>query len=260
LKVHSYDFAGNESITQVQLVVSKDDPATVPSTISNRNAKGDVTRDGYQYTATDLADNINIKYGADDVLFTGKGNDVISIGSTTIDSSKAAFSRVDGGDGTDTLSFLYKGENIDLSNFNNPDGSGGVLQHIEVLKFAGDSNKQSSVTLSAADVFHLQSDATDASGRTLLVLTADPSSNQFVTADPSSNQFVTANLTDFEPEGRVNAFTDTGSAANGTSSNANYTKFYGSYTDHDVTHGVTVHDLTVLVQGYYKLPTLPILP
>jgi len=64
---------------------------------------------------------------------------------------------------------------------------------------------------------------------------------------------VTANLTDFTRVGTVNAFTDTGSTASGTSSNANYTKFYGSYTDHDVTHGVTVHDVTVLVQGYYVL-------
>jgi hypothetical protein len=237
LEVHSYDFAGNESIIQVQLVVSKDDPATVPSTISNRNAKGDVTRDGYQYTATDLADNINIKYGADDVLFTGKGNDVISIGSTTIDSSKAAFSRVDGGDGTDTLSFLYKGENIDLSNFNNPDGSGGVLQHIEVLKFAGDSNKQSSVNLSAADVFNLQ--CTDADGNAFLSLTADKASDQFVKAK--------WNATDFTQEDGDFAYTGTGVLATGTD-HANFSKFHGSYTDN-----LGPHDVTLLVQGYYIL-------
>jgi hypothetical protein len=237
LEVHSYDFAGNESIIQVQLVVSKDDPATVPSTISNRNAKGDVTRDGYQYTATDLADNINIKYGAHDVLFTGKGNDVISIGSTTIDSSKAAFSRVDGGDGTDTLSFLYKGENIDLSNFNNPDGSGGVLQHIEVLKFAGDSNKQSSVNLSAADVFNLQ--CTDADGNAFLSLTADKASDQFVKAK--------WNATDFTQEDGDFAYTGTGVLATGTD-HANFSKFHGSYTDN-----LGPHDVTLLVQGYYIL-------
>jgi hypothetical protein len=241
LAVHSFDLAGNESTTYVQLVVTTGTPYTASATATTVAVSGSSAK---QYTANALDNTITVTASVGVVVFAGLGDDTINIGnSSTIENSEVPFARIDGGGGVDTLSFLFKGESIDLSEFNNPDGSGGVIEHVEKLKFAGSDGNESSIELSAADVFHLQSDATDANGRALVVLTADS----------SSNQFVTANLTDFTRVGTVNAFTDTGSTASGTSSNANYTKFYGSYTDHDVTHGVTVHDVTVLVQGYYVL-------
>jgi hypothetical protein len=234
LAVHSFDFAGNKSISYTQLVATGT-PYTASATATTVTVSGSSAR---QYTANALANNIYITASVGVVVFAGLGDDTMNIGSSTMVSSMVPFARIDGGGGVDTLSFSFPGESVDLSGFNNPDGSGGVIEHVEKLKFVGSKGKESSVDLSAADVFHLQSDATDASGRALVVLTAASTSNQYVTANLNSN--------DFTQVGNANAYTSTGGAASGTNI-ANYTKFFGSYTDHQGSH-----DLTVLVQGYYN--------
>jgi hypothetical protein len=237
LAIHSFDFAGNESTSYAQLVTTST-PYTASTTATTVTVSGSSAR---QYTANALANNVYITASVGVVVFAGLGDDTIIIGnSSTIDSSKVPFARIDGGGGVDTLSFSFPGESVDLSGFNNPDGLGGVIEHVEKLKFVGSKGKESSVDLSAADVFHLQSDTTDANGRALVVLTAASTSNQYVTANLNSD--------DFTQVGNANSYTSTGGAANGTSNIANYTKFFGSYADY-----LGSHDLTVLVQGYYIL-------
>ena len=233
LAVHSFDLAGNESITDVQLVVTS---AALAPSAANITVSGAIAK---QYTASDAANVITVTSSAGVVVFAGAGDDTFKIGNkSSIDSTQVPFARLDGGDGFDTVSFLFQGESIDLSNFNNPDGSGGVIQHVEQLMLAGASGSESSISLTAADVFKLHSDATDPDGNALLVLSA---------AAKASSTFVTATLSDFTQVGSSNAFTITGDAASKTAV-GNYSEFHGSYTDDQGTH-----DLTVLVQGYYVL-------
>jgi hypothetical protein len=234
LAVHSFDFAGNESTTYVQLVVT-DSASAAKASDTTIDVNGSSAT---QYTANAQANTINVTASASVVVFAGLGNDTINIGDGDHDSTQVPFARIDGGGGIDTLSFMSEGESIDLSEFNNPDGSGGVIEHVEKLKFVGSKGNESSVDLRAADVFHLQSDASER-GRTLLVLTAASTSNGFVTANLNSE--------DFAQIGDAYTFTDTGRVVDGINI-ANYTKFHGSYIDHSGTH-----DLTVLVQGYYNI-------
>lgn len=231
LAIHSFDYAGNESITQMQLVVTGAAKAPSAGIVS---IAGDIAE---QFTATDAANTINLTASGGVVVFAGGGDDTINLGSSTIDSSSVSFARVDGGSGFDTLNFSHKSEDIDLSNFNNPNGTGGVIEHVEQLKLVGASGAASSVTLCAADVFNLSSDARDASGNALLVLSA---------ASPASDNYLTANLSDFSQVGATNAFSSTGASVNVAT--ANYSQFRGIYTDH-----AGAHDVRVLVQGYYTV-------
>ena len=231
LAVHTFDFAGNESITNLQLVVAQSavEPTAASVTVSGALAK--------QYSASDDPNTITITSTAGVVVFAAGGDDLIKIGTkATVPSTDVPFARIDGGDGIDTVSFLYMGESIDLSVFNQPDG--GVLEHVEKFMLAGGNGTESSISLTAADVFRLHSDATDANGNALLVLSG---------ASSSSNQYLSATLSDFTQVGSSNSFTITGDAAT-RSSTGNYSKFYGSYADDQGTH-----DLTVLVQGYFVL-------
>lgn len=233
LAVHSFDMAGNESITDVQLVVTT---AALAPSAANITVSGAIAK---QYTTSDAANVITVTSSAGVVVFAGAGDDTFKVGNkSSLDSTQVPFARLDGGDGFDTVSFLFQGESIDLSNFNNPDGSGGVMEHIEQIVLAGASGSESSIALTAADVFKLHSDATDADGNALLVLSA---------GSKTSSTFVTATLSDFTQVGASNAYTITGDAASKTAV-GNYSEFHGSYTDDQGTH-----DLTVLVQGYYVL-------
>jgi uncharacterized ParB-like nuclease family protein len=231
LAVHTFDYAGNESITNVQLVVTIGavESAKASITVSGALAK--------QYSASDDPNAITITSTAGVVVFAAGGDDLIKIGTkATVPSTDVPFARIDGGDGIDTVSFLYMGESIDLSVFNQPDG--GVLEHVEKFMLAGGSGTESSISLTAADVFRLHSDATDTHGNALVILSG---------ASSSSNQYLSATLSDFTQVGASNAFTITGDAATKTAV-GNYSQFHGSYTDDQGTH-----NLTVLVQGYFVL-------
>jgi hypothetical protein len=231
LAVHSFDLAGNESTTNVQLVVT-----TGESTKTTLNNSKDTA--AKTYLGTSGVDTFKLSATNCDVVLAADGNDTINIANIVSDSAtKQLFARLDGGGGTDILNFQAKGESIDFSSFNNPEGSGAVIQHVEQLKFAGASGTETSVTLSAADVFKLASDATDADGNALLVLTA---------ASSASNTYLTATLTDFTQVGDDNAYSITGADARVAASN--YSQFHGTYTDH-----LGAHDVTVLVQGYFIL-------
>jgi len=232
LAVHSFDYAGNESITQMQLVVTS---AANAATTGIVTVRGDTAA---QYTANDVANIINLTASSGVVVFALGGNDTINLGnSSTIDSTLVPFARIDGGSGFDSLNFLHKSETLDFSDFNNPSGSGGVIERVEQLKFVGASGAASSVTLSAADVFKLNSDARDIDGNALLVLTSDA---------PTSSKYLTANLSDFTQVGPTNAYSDTGASVSVAS--ANYSQFHGTYTD-----DMGSHHVTVLVQGYYTV-------
>jgi hypothetical protein len=231
LTVYSYDLAGNESTTNVQLVVT----TAASTSVTVNNSKGTAAK---TYSGTTGVDTIKLTASNGDVVFALDGNDTINIANIVSDSdTKQLFARIDGGAGIDILNFQAKGESIDFSSFNSPDGSGAVIQGVEQLKFVGASGLDTSVTLSAADVFKLGSDAVDLDGNALLLLTA---------ASSSSNTYLTATLTDFTQVGETNAYSSTGAAAK--AGVANYSQFHGTYTDH-----LGAHDVTVLVQGYFIL-------
>jgi hypothetical protein len=235
LTVYSYDLAGNESTTNVQLVVTTGE--STKTTLNNSNDAAAKT-----YNGTTGVDTIKLTASNGDVVFALDGNDTINIANIVNDGdTKQLFARIDGGDGIDILNFQAKGESIDFSSFNSPDGSGAVIHGVEQLKFVGASGLDTSVTLSVADVFKLDSDAVDLDGNALLLLTA---------ASSSSNTFLTATLTDFTQVGETNAYSSTGAevAAAKVGLAANYSQFQGTYTDH-----LGAHDVTVLVQGYFIL-------
>jgi hypothetical protein len=232
LAVHSFDLAGNESTTHVQLVVTTGE--SVKTTLNNSKDTAAKT-----YSGTTGVDTIKLSASNGDIVFALDGNDTINIANIVSDAdTKQLFARIDGGDGTDILNFQGKGESLDFASFNDPEGSGAVIQGVEQLKFVGASGAETGVTLSVADVFRLGSDATDADGSALLVLTA---------ASSSSKNFLTATLSDFTPVGNTNAYTITGADAAKVGV-ANYSKFQGTYYDH-----AGPHEVTVLVQGYFIL-------
>jgi hypothetical protein len=231
LAIHSFDIAGNESTTDVQLVVTT--ASSTKTTVSNSASTAAKT---YEPTGS----SIKLTSSNGDVVLAGDGDDTINIANAVSSgSTKQLFARIDGGSGTDVLNFQSTGETIDFSRFYNFSGARAAISHVEQLKFAGADQAFTNITLSAADVFKLHSDATDADGNALLVLTA---------ASSKSAGYLTLNLSGFTQVGDDYAYTSAGAKATATGLTSNYSEFQGTYTDYQGTH-----QLTVLVQGYFTL-------
>ena len=224
----SSDLAGNTAQAHFQLAVTALDKtaSTSVNNIDPDKAAG--------YIGTTANDHINVYASANDVLLAGDGNDLFQM----FKPEAMGFARVDGGNGVDQMNFSGVGVGMDFSVFNNIDGSGQVLEHVEVFNFAG---TQSAVSITAADIFNLHSDTLDVDGKHSLVRFMSSANNGgSVTLDTPD---VLGGLTQV---GAKDAFGATGAATSGASSDR-YTKFTGTYHDGNGDHLVELllqHGLT----------------
>jgi Bacterial Ig-like domain/Putative Ig domain len=208
--VNSSDLAGNVATSYFQLVVTA---AEKPSTLSSFTINSIDSEKTSTYVGdSDSGQHLNVYSSVGDVLLAGNGDDLFQM----FKPESLGFARLDGGAGFDRVNFSGTDLELDLSEWNNPDGSGQVVEHIEALYFAGSN---SSLTVTAADIFHLQSDALDVDGVHQVVrFMANATNNGSVTLD---------GLTQV---GAKDAFGVTGDTSTGAS-NDKYTKFTGVYSD-----------------------------
>lgn len=140
------------------------------------------------------------------------GNDTFKITSE----EGLGFAVIDGGAGVDVLNLSYTDIDFDLDYYNNPENSEKTIQNIEVIKIYGtDSN----LSVSAEDIFKLDSDALDIDGlrHLLRVDNASLGSGRTVTISDMTQVGVDKG---FDADGAVNV------AKTGM-----YAKYQGSYTD-----------------------------
>jgi hypothetical protein len=224
----SLDVAGNTSQAYFQVAVTALDK-TANTSVNNID-----TEKAAGYLGTSAAEHINVYASANDVLLAGAGNDLFQM----FKPEAMGFARADGGAGVDQMKFSGVGVSMDFSAFNNIDGSGQVIEHIEEFNFAG---TQSDVSITAADIFALHSDILDVDGTHSLVRFMSSANNGgTVTIDAPD---VIGGLTQV---GAVDAFGASGGATSGSSADR-YTKFTGVYTDGNGDHLVELllqHGLT----------------
>jgi hypothetical protein len=209
IEVSASDLAGNVASSYFQLVVTASEKTSSASAITINSTD---SSNSHTYIGdSDAGQHLNIYSSVGDVVLAGGGNDLFQL----FKPESLSFSRLDGGAGLDTVKFSSTGETLDFADWNNPDGAGQVVEHVEVFQFASNA----SLTVSAADLFHLQSDALDVDGKhELVIFKGTPTNGGSVSLD---------GLTQV---GAVDAFGSTGGASSGASSDK-YTKFTGTYTD-----------------------------
>jgi hypothetical protein len=177
----------------------------------------------YQGTSGD--DSLTLYKSAGDVWQGLDGADTFKISSE----EGLGFAVIDGGAGMDLLRLSVSEMDFDLSNYNNPDASEKTIQSIEAIGLNGtDSN----LTVSAKDIFELNSDALDFGGRHLLRV---DSSGSLATGR-------TVSLSDLSQVGVSKGFNADGSVNAGNA--GLYAKYEGSYTDPTGTE----HLVALLVQ------------
>ncbi len=210
MMVNSSDLAGNVATSYFQLVVTAAEKFSTLDSFSITST--DAEKTSTYVGDSDSGQHLNVYSSVGDVLLAGDGDDLFQM----FKPESLGFARLDGGDGFDRVSFSGTDLEFDFSDFNNPDGSGQVVEHIEAFSFGGSN---SSLTVTAADIFHLQSDALDVDGEHQVVrFMANATNNGSVALD---------GLTQV---GAVDAFGATGDTTTGASSDK-YTKFTGVYSD-----------------------------
>ena len=151
------DKAGNpadNSVYQQFIVLS--DAAPTSQTVNHTSAAAAKLYQGKASDDTGFA----LVSAPGDVLQTLAGNDLVNVNSVNGSTKGMDFAYIDGGAGTDTLKINLAGYSLDFSMFNNPEGGATQsLLNFEVFQMAGTN---ASVTLTAADIFHEFSDATQA--------------------------------------------------------------------------------------------------
>jgi Fe2+ transport system protein FeoA len=148
--VTTQDDAGNEATAHFQIGVFAKELTGGSKTITTIDEEKAVSIAG-----SAKADRVSINSSLGDVVHAESGNDLVTITKT----DGMGFSRIDGGQGLDDrMVFSLHNESIDLSDFNNPDGNGQVIEHIEAFQFTGKSND---IHITAEDILHLASDTFD---------------------------------------------------------------------------------------------------
>jgi hypothetical protein len=208
LAVTQADLAGNVATSYQQFVVvaSVKTPSASITSLSADPLKASL----YQGTSGD--DSMTLFKSAGDFWRALDGNDTIKITSE----EGLGFVAIDGGTGMDLLRLMVAGMDFDLANYNNPDASEKTIQNIEVI---GMNGTDSNLSVSAKDIFELNSDAMDFSGlRHLLRVDSG-----------TLGSGRTVSLSDLTQVGVDKGFNADGSTnANNTGL---YAKYEGSYTD-----------------------------
>jgi hypothetical protein len=220
------DDAGNTAQASFQVAVTALDK-TANTAVNNAD-----TETAAGYIGTDAGEHINMYSSAGDVLLAGDGNDLFQL----FKPEAMGFARIDGGAGVDQMKFSGVGVSMDFSAFNNIDGSGQVIEHVEEFYFAG---TQSDITITAADIFALKSDIHDGNYSLIRIMSTVNNGGTVTLGDSD----VVGGLTQV---GAVDAFGATGGAKSGASADR-YTKFTGTYTDGNGDHLVELllqHGLT----------------
>ena len=213
----STDLAGNTAEAYFQFSVTALDK-TANTSVNNIDPA-----QAASYLGTSAAEHINVYASANDVLLAGGGDDLFQM----FKPAAMGFARVDGGAGVDQMNISGNDLVMDFSAFNNIDGTGQVLEHVESFNFAG---ARSNITITAADIFHLNSDIVDVDGKHSLVRIMSSANNGgSVTLDAPD---VLGGLTQV---GAKDAFGAMGAASSGSSADR-YTKFTGSYHDGNGDH------------------------
>ena len=226
------DDAGNTAQASFQVAVTALDK-TANTAVNNAD-----TATAAGYIGTDAGEHINMYSSAGDVLLAGGGNDLFQL----FKPEALGFARIDGGAGVDQMKFSGVGVSMDFSAFNNIDGSGQVIEHVEEFYFAG---TQSDITITAADIFALKSDIHDANYSLIRIMSTVNNGGTVTLGDSD----VVGGLTMVAaPDGSsgVDAYGATGGAKSGASADK-YTKFTGTYTDGNGDHLVELllqHGLT----------------
>ncbi len=220
------DTAGNEFTSFSQLVVTTGEKSIQGSatflTINNVNPDKPMT-----YIGTSGKNSMNVYRSVGDVILSGEGNDTFNMvdPGTKDEFLPMDFARLDGGAGIDTIKIYGKGMSIDFADFNNPDGAGKAMQHIEVVNLA---SREMEVTISVGDVFRMQSDLFDSNSVNKMV--------RFVTTKTSGSS---ATLDGFTQVGAGSDFQEDG-AFTSNSGKAVYNKYTGTYSDATGDHLVTL--------------------
>ncbi|NQW92843.1 MAG: hypothetical protein HQ446_02190, partial [Polaromonas sp.] len=213
------DAAGNTATTYYQLAVTASTKTGQTSvTINNIDPEKAVT-----YVGTEGDDvNLNLYKSIGDVVFGMGGNDVFKLPNA----DSLGFAYIDGGQGIDQLRLSISGLALDLADFNNRDGNGQMIQHIEDIYMSGTG---ASLSVSAHDIFALNSDLQDVvSHYDMLKITGMAGGGREVS------------LSDLTQVGALNGFTETGAATSDTSGLL-FSKFEGAYTDsYETQHWVTL--------------------
>ena len=209
LAVNFSDAAGNVATSYVQVVATSGIlPERSSLTINNTD-----TATAKTYLGTQGDDEfLNVYRAAGDVLLAQGGNDVIRL---PLEDSMG-FALIDGGEGIDTLFISQPGFTFDFADVNNPDGTGQVMQNVEILRF---TSSATDLTISAKDIFSLSSDLLDADGI-----------HQMVRIDCNPSNAGTVSLDGLNQVGSLNAFDETGAVA-ASKADALYSKYTGTYTD-----------------------------
>ena len=231
ISLNSSDLAGNISTTYFQLAVTRGTQAA--SNIFNADPAM-----ASMYLGTDVGQTTAVYSSHGDVIMTRGGNDIINLfnSQATISEPLPAthFARLDGGAGDDRVNFSGTNLTIDFSAFNNPDSSDGqVLQHVETFYFA---NTKSDITVTAADLFHLQSDVIDAvTGANLVRFMANSTNGGTVAMEG-----LTKAALPFPDAAGIAKFGDYQFGSNGLASNGaldqRYAKYTGTFVDNDGNH------------------------
>ena len=231
ISLNSSDLAGNISTTYFQLAVTRGTQAA--SNIFNADPAM-----ASMYLGTDAAQTTAVYSSHGDVIMTRGGNDTINLfnSQATISEPLPAthFARLDGGSGDDRVNFSGTNLAIDFSVFNNPDSADGqVLQHFESFYFA---NTKSEITVTAADLFHLQSDVLDAvSGANMVRFMANSTNGGSVTMEDLT--LAALPFTDAAGMAKfgIYQFGSNGLASNGAA-DQRYAKYMGTFVDNDGNH------------------------
>jgi hypothetical protein len=158
----------------------------------------------------------------------GNGSDVVQLFNQRYDSDSPSlnFARLDAGAGIDTVKIYGREMSFDFSDYNNPDSENKVLERVEVIQFA---DRAPDITVTAADLFHLKSDALDVDGLHQLV--------KFLSNSRTSTG--TVSMEGLTQVGEVGQFGASGGLSSG-SLNDRFTKYTGVYSDASGDHLVAL--------------------
>jgi hypothetical protein len=219
IQITANDLAGNTATQAFQLVVTNSDKG-VTSSSSNYDTVSITSLDPAKsatYTGGAGPDHLNVYASSSDVILGGGGNDLFQM----FKPASLDFSRLDGGSGNDQINFSGTNLVFDFAEYNHPDGTGKVIEHIESFYFLG---SKSDITVTASDLFHLRSDFLDVDGV-----------HQTVRFMAGSTNGGTVAMDGLIQVGSIDAWGSSGAKSTGAS-NDKYTKFTGTYTDSSGDH------------------------
>jgi Bacterial Ig-like domain/Putative Ig domain len=208
ISVTTADAAGNEGTAYFQLNVFNAEFS------GNRSIRTTDSEQAVKVSGTESVNRVSFYASEGDLVSTAGGDDQIKI----VKSEGLNFGLIDGGAGLDKLTFGVSGETIDFSDYNNPDGSGQVVENVEWFEFSG---KDMDIHITADDLFRLSSDKFDVDGL-----------HRVVRMTTSANNSNTVDLEGFTQVGAANAFNGDGSLATKRSGDK-FSKFVA--TVHDAT-------------------------